>query len=205
MRIPSIQWSITQAKQWNLVCAETHVEPGVIISRRKRQYHMPLPIYRNGNGGLAEERVDQWLLGLGKGGGESNGKKWGQAFKAQEEGPFWFSIAQRAATGKNTAMFQDHGKRRVQTPPSCRDGWCLRSWRCLSPRLCIMWCICWILILYPQGCVYNRPFTSVRPFTKIYVLNYCAIGANVMDNQTEERLNEVENTSRQRVQLRTGW
>lgn len=50
-----------------------------------------------------------------------------------------------------------------------------------------------------------RPFMSIRPYTIIYVSNYCTIGANVMDNQTEESLKEVENTSRQRMQLRTGW
>lgn len=61
------------------------------------------------------------------------------------------------------------------------------------------------IYIYMHMYIYNRPFMSIRPYTIIYVSNYCTIGANVMDNQTEESLKEVENTSRQRVQLRTGW
>lgn len=32
-------------------------------------------------------------------------RSWGRHSKHREEGPFWFSIAQRAVTGYNTAMF----------------------------------------------------------------------------------------------------
>lgn len=43
----------------SFICRNTCGTGGGIISRLKRQYHMPLPICRNGNVDLAEERVDQ--------------------------------------------------------------------------------------------------------------------------------------------------